>query len=308
MALTLNTLRFNTQAQLDVGRIMRELTDLQRQVASAVKSNELAGYGVGASRLLNTQSLVGVTDARANAASQLQSRFGVQASALGQASSSAFNLSQAISDAIAGDNVNALGTELTINFAAAVSALNETWNGQPLFAGERLTGSPVKIGSLAELVAATGPDDIFDEAERAQTIDLGPGARLTLADKASDLSYDLFNTMRDFKLIIDGWGSSPPTSLSQAQKDELQAIGKRLDASRVTLTAAEGSTGQLETRIVAERTRLQSRSTLLQKEVGELSDADPAQLSIQISTLLSQYQATAKTFADIANLSLLDYL
>lgn len=308
MTISLLTLRFNTQAQLDVERMTRDLTDLQRQVASGYKSNELAGYGVNASRLLNTQSLVGVTDSRANAALQLQSRFGVQASALAQASSAAYNLAQAINDAIAGDNVDALATELTINFSSAVSGLNESWNGQPLFSGERLEGTPIKIGTLDELVAATGPDDIFDEAERPQTIDLGPGARLTLADKASDLSADLFDTMRDLKLILDGWGASPPDALSQAQKDQLQALAQRLDASRIKLTGAEGRTGQLENRIIAERTRLQDRSTLLQREVGQQVDVDPAQLSIQINTLLAQYQATAKTFADISSLSLLDYL
>ncbi len=308
MTTTLLTLRFNTQAQLDIARITRELTDLQRQVASAVKSNDLSGYGVGASRLLNTRGLVELTDARAGAALQLESRFGVQASALGQGAEAAFNLAQALREAISGDNLDAVSTELTVAFASSVSALNETWNGQPLFAGERLTGRPVRVVSLDELVAAAGPEDIYEEAGRSQVIDLGPGARLELADKASDLSGDLFDAFRELKLLTDSWGATPPDPIPSALRTQLQDIATRLDGARDTLIGAQGRAGQLENRLIAERQRLTDRSTLLQKEVGDQADADPAQLSIQINTLLAQYQATAKTFADISGLSLLDYL
>lgn len=307
MTTTLLTLRFNTQAQLDIARITRELTDLQRQVASGFKSNELSGYGVGASRLLNTRGLVELTDARAGAALQLQSRFGVQASALGQGAEAAFNLAQAIREAISSDNVGSLSTELTVAFASSVSALNETWNGQPLFAGERLTGQPVRVISLDELIAAA-PDQIYDEAERSQVVDLGPGAQITLADKASNLSTGLFDVFREMKLLIDSWGPSPPGVIDSSLRAQLQEFAGRLDSARDVLIGAQGRAGQLETRLIAERQRLNDRSLLLQKEIGDQADADPAQLSIQINTLLAQYQATAKTFADISSLSLLHYL
>ncbi len=308
MGSTLQTLRFNTQAQLDVARITRDLTDLQRQVASGYKSNELAGYGVGAARLLNTQGLLQLTDSRANAAAQFESRFGVQAVALGQGATAAFDLAQSIRDAISSDSVDALSTELTVAFSSIVSSLNETWNGQPLFAGERLTGSPVIIQSLEELIAATGPDDIFEEAERPQVLELGPGAQIALADKASELATDLFETLRQFKLLIDSWGPSPPDSINAALRTQLQDFAQQLDTARETLTRAESRAGQLEKRITDERTRLTNRSNLLLKEVGEQTDADAAQLSIQINTLLVQYEATAKTFADISQLSLANYL
>lgn len=308
MTASLQTLRFNTQAQLDVQRITRELTDLQRQVASGVKSNELSGYGAGASRLLNTRGLVAVTDSRAQAAQQLQSRFGVQAAALDQAATATQNLAQALRDAVSNDNANALSTELTVAFSSVTSALNETWNGQPLFAGERISGQPIKLTSLTQLVAATGPQDIYDEASRHQVVDLGTGAQLTLADKASELSQNLFDTMKSMQQMVSAWGGNPPQSLSEAQKNQLQALAENFDAASEKLIGAQGSAGQLDQRIGDEYTRLTNRSTLLQKEVGDQADADPAELSIKINTLLSQYQATAKTFSDISSLSLLNYL
>ncbi|MGE3143186.1 MAG: flagellin [Hyphomonadaceae bacterium] len=308
MTASLQTLRFNTQAQLDVARITRDLTDLQRQVASGYKSSDLSGYGAGVSRLLNTRGLVDLTDARANAASQLSSRFGVQAAALDQAAASSQNLAQAIRDAIGNDNANALPTELPVAFAGVVSAMNETWNGQPLFAGERLSGNPVKINSMAELMAASGPADIYDEAQRTQVVDFGPGAQIALADKASTLSQGVFDAMKALKNLIDSWGGNIPTSLSQSDRDQLLTVAQSIDTASNVFIGAEGNAGQLQQRIANEQTRLQDRSTLLQKEISDQADADPAQLSIQINTLLVQYQATAKTFSDISSLSLVNFL
>lgn len=308
MSSSLTSLRFNTQAQQDIQRMSRDLTDLQRQIASSVKSNDLGGYGVAAARLLNTTGLASLATARASAAQQLEARFGVQASAINQAATAAGNLSQALKDAITNDNVDALSTELRANFALGVSALNESWNGQPLFAGERLDGPPITIGSVDDLVTAGAISNIFHEADRPQVVDFGPGARLALADRASELGTKMFTAMRDLTLITQQWGANPPDTLTQGQRDQLRAIADMLDSSREDLNGAEGHAGQLQERIVAERIRQTNRSTLLQKEAGEISDADIAEVSIQVNTLLAQYQATAKTFADISQLSLLPFL
>jgi adhesin HecA-like repeat protein len=305
---TIQTLRFNTQARLDIARITRDLTDLQRQIAAGVKSNELSGYGSGASRLLNTQGLVSTTQARAAVAEQLENRFGIQGAALSQAATSVGNLAQAVRDAIAADDVDTLGVQIGLAFSSLVSALNESWNGQPLFAGERLVGRPVLVGSVAALQAATGPQDIFDEALREQIVDLGPASRFVLADKASDLATGSFNAIKALQNMVDSWGGAPPDVLTLEQRADLQALADQLDSGRDTFIAAESRAGQLESRLSIERVRLNERALLLQKEIGDQADVDPAELSIRLSTLLAQYQATAKTFADISALSLVRFL
>ena len=54
--------------------------------------------------------------------------------------------------------------------------------------------------------------------------------------------------------------------------------------------------------------RLEERSNLITKEIGDQADADLAEVSIKISALMIQYEAAAKTFADLSKLTLLDYL
>ena len=302
------TLRFNTQAQLDVKRMTSELSDLQRQVASGNNANDLRGLGEAASRLLNTESLRASASSRSAAVSQLGARFGVQAAALSQGADSSNKLAEAIRNAISTDDGRGLSTELDLSFASAVSALNETWNGQPMFAGERVGEFPIKIDSIAQLMAASGPDDIYNEAERHQTIDIGSAAPIALADKASEISQGMFDTFKMLKSLLDSAGGELGAPMTTDQREQLIAIAKQLDVAATTFNTSEGRAGQLQARFAAEEGRLQDRSNLLLKEIGQVADADLALISIQISSLLVQYEASAKTYGELSKLSLLQYL
>lgn len=302
------TLRFNTQAQIDVRRITRELGELQAKVASGAEAKDLRGFGGQSSRLLNAQTLKSSADARGSVINQLQARFGVQGAALGQVAEAAGLLAQSIREALSANDGRGISTELDLSFTSIVSALNETWNGQPLFAGERQGQGPVKISTLAQLQAAAGPDDLFDEAERHQTIDLGAGTPVVLSLKASELSQGLFDALSDIKNLLDAHGGTLGQPIDAAARTMLQQFADDLDAEANNFTNEEGRAGQLQNRFEAERVRLQERSNLLVKEIGDQADADIAEVSIQLNALLVQYEAAAKTFAELSKLSLLDYL
>jgi flagellar hook-associated protein 3 FlgL len=302
------SLRFSTQAQTDIRRMTRELSDLQAQVASGAKANDLSGFGGASGRLITAHGLKASTEARGSVITQLEARFGVQEVALGRVAGAAAQLAQSIREAVSANDGRGIGVELDLSFSAIVSGLNERWNGQPLFAGERQDGSPIKINTLDALVAATGPDDLFDEAARRQTIELDAGSPTTLAAKASELSQGLFDTLRDLKLLLDGAGGEIGQPISASEQSQLLAITARLETERNTFTNEEGRAGQLGARYAQEGVRLHERSDLLEKEIGDQADADLAQVSIRLSSLMAQYEAAAKTFADLSQLSLLRYL
>jgi flagellin-like hook-associated protein FlgL len=302
------TLRFFTQAQQDVRRITGELGELQRQVASGAVSKDLQGFGGASSRLLNAQSMKAASDSRASVINQMQARFGVQAAALGQVAGAADLLAQGIRDAMSSNDGRGIGVELELSFTSIISALNETWNGQPLFAGERQGAPPVKINTLDQLQGATLPSDIFDEAARHQVIDMGSGEPIVLAAKASELSQGLFDTLRNIKDLLDASGGALGQPLSDGEIAMLQTYVTELDDHAVHFTTEEGRSGQLQKRFAAERARLEDRSSLLLKEIGAQADADIAEVSIKLNTLLVQYEAAAKTFSELSQLTLLKYL
>lgn len=301
------SLRFSTQALVDIRRISGQLTDLQRQVASGAAENDLRGFGGASSRLLNAQSLKATADAKNSVINQLQARFGVQGAALGQVASAAAMLAQGIRDAISSNDGRGIGTELDLSFASVVSALNETWNGQPMFAGERQGSGPIRINSLDELQTVS-PEAIFDEAARHQTLDLGTGAPIVVAKKASELSGGMFDTLRDLANLLDSAGGVIGQPIDADDRTALQNIAAALDAEAAKFTTEEGRAGQLQLRFTTESARLQEQSNLLLKEIGEQADADVATVSVQLSALLVQYEAAAKTFAELSKLNLLQYL
>lgn len=300
--------RFFTRAQADVRRITGELGQLQAQIASGAKANTLQGFGGASSRILSASSMRASTDARASVVNQLEARFGVQASALGQVSDATQALALTIREALSSNDGRGVSTELELAFNAIVGALNTTWNGQPMFAGERQNGAPVKVDTLDALLGATQPEDLFDEASRHQIIDFGDGAPIKLAAKASELSTDLFNTLRQLKLIVDNAGGALGAPMTPSQTAVLQSMAADLDFHANEFVTEEGRTGQLQKRFEEERARLQARSDLLTKEIGDQTDANLAEVSIRLNTLLAQYEAAAKTFAELSQLSLLKYL
>mgnify|MGYP002622457141 CR=1 FL=1 len=302
------TLSFNMRAQTDIRRITRELIDLQGQVASGARAHDLQGFGGASSRILNARGLMAAAEARSSVINQLQARFGVQGAALGRVAESSGLLSQAIRDAISAGDGRGIGIELELSFSSAVSALNQTWNGQPMFAGERHGAGPVKITTLAELQAATVPGDIFDEAARHQVVDIGNGPPVVVAAKASEMAQGLFDTMADLKDMLDLHGGAIGQPISESDRAALLAIAERLDVEANKFTNEEARAGQLEARFTDERVMLQQRSDLLVKEIGDQVDADLAQVSVRLSALLVQYEAAAKTFTDLSKLSLLKYL
>ncbi|MBP6689982.1 MAG: hypothetical protein KA153_08315 [Hyphomonadaceae bacterium] len=64
----------------------------------------------------------------------------------------------------------------------------------------------------------------------------------------------------------------------------------------------------MQSRFEEDGARLQARSDVLSKEIGDQTDANLAEVSIRLNTLLAQYEASAKTFAELSQLSLLRYL
>jgi flagellar hook-associated protein 3 FlgL len=302
------SLHFSSQAQLDLRRITSELSELQRQVSSGAVADDLQGFGAASGRLLSVRTLKSTSEARASLVDQVRARFGVQGAALGQIAQASQLLSQSIREAISAGDGRGISIELDLSFASIVSALNQSWNGQPLFAGEREGNGPIRISTLDQLVAATTPGDIFDEAARRKTIDVGTGEPLTLAPKASDISQGLFDTLRGLKLLLDNSGGSIGQPITEAQTASLLNFVGQLEAHATAFITEEGRAGQLEKRFETERAQLEARSNLLVKEIGEQADADLGEVSVRLSALMVQYEASAKTFAELSRLSLLDYL
>ena len=249
--------------------------------------------------------MIAQTDAHAEVAKGLSARFDSIETSLNSTADSAEDLRLAVINAIANDDGSFLTDALQRNFDAARTAMNQTFEGESLFAGERVGAAPINVATLDQLAAAASA--IFNEGARPRTADIGDGS-FAVAEKASDISSPLFDAMRTLKQMIDTAGGSLPKPLTAAQKTQLQSLVDGLGAARATIVTAQGRNGELQKSVEADATRLSNQSDALTKTVGDVADADLAQVAAQITAVQVQYQAVAQTYSQLSKLSLLNFL
>lgn len=302
-----STFLFNDQSRTDFARLQRQLLDLQRQVGSGAKADDLKGYGDASARILSARGMIAQTDAHNAAAQTLSSRLDMVDKSLNQTADAAEEMRLSVLNAIANNDGRFLADMLNTQFAAARSALNVTFEGETLFGGERIDGTPINAANVDELAAAAATSDIFDESDRVRTMDIGSGS-MQIADKASTIGADLFDAMRELKLLLDANGGTLPKPLTDAQNDALEALAADFGAARQTVLLAQGRNGQLQEHVEKETERLTAQSDTLAKVVSDVADADPAEVAMRLAAAQVQYQAVAAVYSQLSSLSLLDYL
>lgn len=300
------TFLITTQARTDLSRIANDLYGLQRQTASGFLADDLKGYGDGAGRLISARSVIAQAEARKSAAERLQVRMDTQDLALSKAAAATAQLKQDVTLALSQTDGRFLADQLKTAFGQVVDALNQSEDGQALFAGERATGAAVRVASLDDLAGALTDDQLYNESVLPETVDLGTGAPLILADKASTISRDVFEAMRD--LYAEMQAGAFDTPLTVSQESALHAAVGALTAAHGAIVEAQGRNGEVNNRLGREIERLSSQSTLVQKHMSDVADADLAEVAMKLSASQTQYEAIAKVFSDIRNLSLINFL
>jgi len=292
----------------DLFRIENRLADLQRQISSGYKEETLAGYGAASTRLLSARTLIEQAEARAQQGRELQPRLAVQDAALGLAASSTLGLIQSIENALANNDGILVAEALGQRFEEIASALNQSDNGTYLFAGERTGEAPITVDTIEELAGLTTVAEAFRNGDRSQRLSLGDGAEVIVGPLASDIATGLFETLREFKRLINSEGGSLASPLTGAQRDTLLATLDALKGERTTLLSAQARNGNVQARIEAHIDKQENRAQLFTKVLGETADADLAEVSTELTAVQSQYEAVASVFATLRELTLLNYL
>lgn len=293
-------------ARTDVSRINTQLYDLQRQTGSGFLADDLKGYGDNAGRIISARGVIDQTEARKAAAQRLQTRLDVQDSALDKAASTADQLKQDVMSALSSDNGSFLQERLRTAFGQMLGAMNQTYEGVALFSGERRGESAIRISAIEDLPGATTDAQLYNESTSEQMVDIGMGAPFRVAEKASDIAGPMFDSMRNLYGLLQGGGFGSP--LTDAERAQLTDITEDLEVARSSIVEAQGRNGDANARLDREIVRLTAMSDMVENHMSQMAEADYAELSMRLSATQSQYQAVAKVFSDIRNLTLVNYL
>jgi len=293
-------------ARTDVSRINSQLYDLQRQTGSGFLADDLKGYGDNAGRIITARGVIDQTEARKAAAQRLQTRLDVQDAALGKAAATADQLKQDVMSALSSDNGSFLQERLRTAFGQMLGAMNQTYEGVALFSGERRGDSAIRISAIEDLPGATTDAQLYNESTSEQTVDIGMGAPFRVAEKASDIAGPMFDAMRNLYGLLQGGGFGNP--LSDAERAQLTDVTEDLEGARVSIVEAQGRNGDANARLDREVVRLTAMSDMVENHMSQMAEADYAEVSMRLAATQSQYQAVAKVFSDIRNLTLVNFL
>lgn len=293
-------------ARSDLTRITGEMYDLQRQTASGFLADDLKGYASDAGRLISARSVIAQTDARKTAAARLQTRLDIQDVALDKAAGAVAQLKTDVMTALSSDNASFLSQQLQTAFNQMLGAMNQTYEGVSLFSGEHRGGSAIQVAALGDLPAAVTDAQVFNESVRDYSVDLGMGAPFVVAEKASTISRDAMDALRTLYNEIQNGTSGTP--LNGTQRTALSNIVSQLEAGRASIVAAQGRNGDANARLGREIERLTSQSDLVQNHLDQVAGSDLAEVAMRMSATTTQYEAIAKVFADIRNLTLVNFL
>ena len=299
---------FVEQARSDINRVQRELLNTQRMTATGRRVEDVKDAAVLAAPVVTTRQMMARAEARGEALNEVKPRLQLQDLSLGRGVEVARELRLDIISMISLNNAERLTERLQEAFAVAATEINATWNGGYMFGGDRTDAPPLAVTSLGALAALPSGTAAFNTVQRAQTLDLGDGFNVQIADRGVDVASDLFEAFRQIQLVLDANGGTLTAPLTPAQKAALEAALPALDQAATTMSQAQARNGELAKRVDRESVAMSQRVSTLEKALGDQVDADLAEVALRLSQLQVQYQATATTFSQLKDLSLLNYL
>ena len=282
----------NTQGQISSGKIGTQYADTKDQagVLAAAKSKTatISDYTASVTSVSNRLDLYDT---------QLQGLSDV-----------AGQLRQALGDALATGNGDALMQKMQALYQEAVTTLNTQVDGKYIYGGSRTDTPPVNAPTLADLAAAPTVASVFDNTTLNQTDRIDDNETIQTGINASDVATNLFQMFKDIA-GFDGGGSGPfSTKLSQAQTTFLNGENVASPAIQSGIDAIAASNGVRAKEAQSALDRHQSMATYFTKFIGDIQDADLPTAITNLNLDQAAAEASGRMIASLNQLSLLNFL
>ena len=218
------------------------------------------------------------------------------------------DLKQTVLDAIANNGGLALKSEMDGAVKRMVSILNTQVDGKYIYGGTRQDVPPVTVQSLTDLLALPATADAFQNNAVAQSAKIDNAQTIEFGQLASALGQPLFDIIRQLGAFDAGVNGPIADKLTTVQSDFLttmlpgltqayQDANEALARNGVAYRAADDAVNQ----------HADTRATLAGL-ISDIEDVDMAEAITKLNNAQTALQASAKTFATVQNLTLLDYL
>ncbi len=276
------------------------------QAASEVIGDNLQSYGSQAEQLVTTDSLQSQVTGYLTNNNLLTEKLDVQSQALQQVSGAAQSAATAIGDAIANNDPTGLSTTLQAALSTAASALNTTYNGQYLFAGDATDTQPFNASTLSDLTATPDVSTLFANGPTAPVSRLNSNTTATTGVLASDVGTPLATALQAFQAYVSTTPLSTP--LTSDQSTELQSLQTQFNTALTGANAVVAQTGVIQGQVSDNLTALSDRQTALQGVATDITSVNIGQVDTNLTLAQNALQASADVFQTLQSSSLLNLL
>ena len=286
-----------------------QLNTDSKQLSSGDVANDLQGYASQAETLTAMQTVQSQVGAFLSQDQVLSDKLTTQNTALTQVASSATGASQAITSALAAGVGDDLMQTLENQFQSAVQGLNTTYNGQYLFAGGQVNTPPVNVNSMSALAAvAVPPTSIFQNDQQTTSAQISQNTTVQTGFLANQLGGPLMTAFQAIQNFNNGPNGPFTGQLTTTQISFLQGEITNMNSAASGLTNSAAQNGGLQNQLASTQSDLTNQQTTLGNMIGNITDANVAQVSANLQEAQLAMQASAQVFLALQNSSLLTVL
>jgi flagellar hook-associated protein 3 FlgL len=291
---------------------LASMTNLQGQAASGKSLNQPSDNPTGTSEVLSLNAQMGRFQQYANNAQDGLSWLDTATNALSSVTKS---LNQVQTDVLSGANASAsdstadqaLSQEVLQVKQEIMGLASTTYNNRQVFSGTYGT-SPYPQGSATGVSDPTSasydPSVAYAYAGSANPVTrvIAPGETVNVSMTADQIFGS--GTSSVFALldtISTDLASGNTSALSGSDLTQLQSVMS-------TVSEATGTLGSLAASVTQDQTNATNTVSNLQEQVGNISDANEAQVATELDLAETSYQAALETTAKIIQPSLAQFL
>ncbi len=298
----------NSAMLAELPRTQRSLFDAQTQVSTGKRISEFSDAPGDMGALMAARGAESRTADFLAAAKAIRTRLDLQDTQIEELTSATADMKQNVLDAVANNSGSGLTAQMKGVFDRMVSILNTQVDGKYIYGGTRQDVPPVTVGSLDELLALPTTADAFQNNMVAQSGRIDANQVINFGRTASDLGTAAFDMLRQVMAFDSGPNGPFASSLSAAQSNFLTAQMPQLTTLNEDINTILAENGIAYNAVNDAVDRHGNTRDTLKAMISDIEDVDMAEAITRLNNAQTALQASAKTFATVQGLSLLDYL
>jgi flagellar hook-associated protein 3 FlgL len=271
------------------------INTLNQQLATGMKVNEPSDDPVATGAIMRTNTYIADLNEDISVINTAQSVSQAASAAMSNSTSILSNVQTAATEAANGTEsaaqLQALGVQVNQDLDSLVQDANSQFEGNYLFSGTATNTAPIAVTRDAQ---GNIQDITYEGSDNAVMYPVGQG-RTSAATVTAQAAY--MNVLTAVKQLRDDLNNTQGLS-SQEQQAAISNDLNAFTTAQSSFTAQAAEVGSYQSLLTSLNTQMQNSLTNAQTTLANYQDANTAQLSVELQSAQTAYQAIVSSEAN----------